>query len=132
LRLERASVAHQTAVSSFNEWLEDRGFTTTELDYDILAKRSDVWLLTEVKTIETASPRSQTMRAIGQLAYYRSLSIPEPPEGVSLIRVVLFDKDPNDQSLSKVLREELIEEAWLEKRQPRFRSSNFEDLLTRD
>jgi len=113
LRQERASIDHQTAVELASQWLTGHGFETFAADYDIWACRHDLWLLIEVKSLGAASVRRQTTSAIGQLAYYARLSLPEPPAGTRLVRAVLYDRDPRNQLATSVLDAEGIAPMWI-------------------
>ena len=114
LRLERANKDHQTAVQILDGYLRERDFETSEADYDILAKLGSVWLLVEVKSLGMASPRRQVMSAIGQIAFYRALSIGNVPLDVTLYRIVFFDRPTDDARARKVLQTEEILYGWVE------------------
>lgn len=114
LKLERANIDHQRAVRIVDSWLRELGFSTFEADYDILATRTNLWVLVEVKLIRTADPRRQTIAAIGQLACYASLSIGPLPSETALVKVVAFDRHPSDARSLFVLESEGIQTVWVE------------------
>lgn len=130
IRSEKSNAAHQRALWDASEWLTKFRFDTFESDYDILAKRKDLWLLIEVKSINSTSIRIQTMKAIGQLAYY-ALSIDPPRAAKPLCRLVLYDRVPGDDVALRVLQAEEIQPAWVDGDEVRFLAPSFKSKLTR-
>ena len=94
--------------------LHAKRFDTTEADYDILAKRDDLWLLIEVKTLSDRNARRQTISAIGQLAFYYQESKEEASGGTTIYRVVAFDRAMPDQRIRTVLMQEGVRMMWIE------------------
>lgn len=113
LRAERANATHQRTTVACATWLEQRGFEVTEADYDLLAIGRHLTLLIEVKSVNDMNERRQTITAIGQLAYYRALSISGEIRA-SAIRVVLFDHKPHNPSVLQTLGSEEIVGAWID------------------
>ena len=101
---ERASASHETALQQIAAWLGERGFAVSEADYDILAKRDDLWLLIEVKSVTTKNLRRQAMTALGQLAFYRYDVIEDVPKDVELLNLVAFDQPVGDPYVEGVLK----------------------------
>ena len=94
--------------------LENHNFETWEAEYDILARREDVWLLIEVKSISARNARKQTMTALGQLAFYRQ-NIEEAAEGeIDLQRMVAFDRPVQNDRIQRVLDREQIHLTWID------------------
>ena len=94
--------------------LENRNFETWEADYDILARRDDVWLLIEVKSTSARNARKQTMTALGQLAFYRQ-NIEEAAAGdIELQRILAFDRPVRNDRIQRVLDREQVDLTWID------------------
>ena len=113
-RLEKASLRHQETLQEISRMLRAKRFDTTEADYDILAKRDDLWLLIEVKTLSDRNARRQTISALGQLAFYYQEIKEEASAGTTIYRVVAFDRAMPDQRIRAVLTQEGVRTMWNE------------------
>jgi hypothetical protein len=114
-----------------SSWLKRQGFRVREWDYDIFATRADVRLLLEVKTITATSVKTRVMMAIGQLAYYRAVSVPLGRKGAPLYRVVVFNQALTDVGALRALQHEAIEVVWMDQGDPRFTSAKFRELVAK-
>lgn len=114
LRAEKANRRHQEALLLIAAELENRNFETWEADYDILARRDDVWLLIEVKSTSARNARKQTMTALGQLAFYRQ-NIEEAAAGdIELQRILAFDRPVRNDRIQRVLDREQVDLTWID------------------
>lgn len=114
VRAEKANRRHQETLLLIAAELENHNFETWEAEYDILARREDVWLLIEVKSISARNARKQTMTALGQLAFYRQ-NIEEAAEGeIDLQRMVAFDRPVQNDRIQRVLDREQIHLTWID------------------
>ncbi|MXX80499.1 MAG: hypothetical protein F4Y69_05615 [Chloroflexi bacterium] len=114
LRRERANSAHEAALYQLNDWLLERGFRTAQAEYDILATRGNVQVLVEVKSLSAKNRRTQTVRAIGQLAYYHHGLTQDAHEHQPIVRMTFFDREPGDPTILSVLEQENIQVAWVD------------------
>jgi hypothetical protein len=71
------------------------------------------------------------MLAIGQLAYYRAVSVPRSPKKVPLYRAVVFNRSINDAGALRALEYEGIEVLWMDQGEPRFANSKFSEVVAK-
>ena len=79
-----------------------------------MAKRDDIWLLIEVKSVSEKNVRRQTMTALGQLAFYDYDIREDVSHGVDLFKLVAFDHPVDDPYVSAVLEREGVVMTWVE------------------
>ncbi len=113
-RLERASASHEKALQAIAKWLRTAKFETLESNYDILAKRRDMWLLIEVKSITERNARGQTITAIGQLAFYYYDVSRSAPTHIAVHRLVGYQRPCHDPKILGVLDQEGIVASWID------------------
>lgn len=129
VKAERANSNHRDAVACMNAWLVANNFRTAESDYDILARKGQIRVLIEVKSITPSNTRSQIIKAIGQLAFYAAVSAPRTSANTESYRMVFFDCRPNDAQGMQTLTDEEIKVAWVETGQVVFADTRFRHRL---
>ena len=114
LKAERSVRSHQAALLAVDAALRRADFDTYEERYDMLAKRDDLWLLIEVKSVNEKNLRRQVITALGQLAFYEYDIHHDIPSGVEIVKLVAFDRPISDQYVSAVLERIGVVMSWVE------------------
>lgn len=118
LRLEKSS-EHNEIIIKFWEFYSRHGIPTTdENNFDLLVERNNTALLHEMKTITDDNERIQVIKAIGQLFYYEFFDLLQSlkNENVEIIKMMAFQRKPNDEMHIDYIRSLGIYVYWINER----------------
>ena len=113
IRAERANAGHERVLQIVAATLSSLGFDVSESHYDILAKRHDLWLLIEVKSLSANNVRRQTITALGQLAFYYHDIARDIPDNVPVHRIIAYERPIDDDRVLSVLAQENVSASWV-------------------